>query len=443
MLKLFTIVSCFFCLTALGQNRNEIKINIPESEEIDVNELGKANLQIEVSVEIPKNKDSIVRDIQLKITCDKTKGDNRMVTILTTFISISTEDLKVKDSTSLKRYIYATINADSTLKINNNRLIFIKIESVNSDSMVKFSNNVYLGKLKSSYTIGNNKINISLSLGTNLDFADGLKANSFYSRLSYYNPHLYEYIDSNKLDNKSSEGLKWSSFFGVYGGIYQNRSVSPKDFADPLSIFYNPIEFINGDSIKINKIFAKRKQSIANNNYGLFFSLLLNLLSRETMHSKTFISINPIDLQAVLRRQITNYTYLDSLGVIDTVPRITINDNNRYSEGIEENHFDKYLGLAPFSLSFKNDDFTIYFRVTLFGKHYLDDIARPTNFYHYYLSFRENKFGVRIGAELLGDWNGPTQATPSLNIFVTKQFDLDVLANQTKNYIQSILKGRE
>ncbi len=32
MLKLFTIVSCFFCLTALGQNRNEIKINIPEFE---------------------------------------------------------------------------------------------------------------------------------------------------------------------------------------------------------------------------------------------------------------------------------------------------------------------------------------------------------------------------------------------------------------------------
>jgi len=307
----------------------------------------------------------------------------------------------VKDST-----LTLTIQNDSTI---NSKDDYFDLTLTSKDTFCSNINNQIVEiKEYKDYYLPDNLCNFAV--GTNFDFAEGVKPQSFYAEISTFLPKLFALKKSN-----NERGIKP---FGIYGGIYQNRNLSPD--SSSLSILsYSKLK-INGDSIGFRET-LQRKPVVEINNVGLYFGLTYHVLetSQNDLKFNAYISFHT---ELIHQQRTTTFTYKTIS--IDTLLLNQIPNNARPIDkikNINEINNNYYVGFG-IPIQIKTDNIEFNFRPT-FGSSWVtrEDLK---SFYLYQFSITEKKYGISIGGEYRGIFG---EKETLISISLSKLFSLSKL----------------
>lgn len=390
-----------------------ISVNAPAFLEVDT--LHKANeFDIEVYVFSPMSTDSI-KDVVVKLSAETVDYDNKYLTLSNNRIFVSKAELKA--DTVVKLNIKCEVKVDSTFKLNENKVFLVKVSNFGSNEKIKIETDALIIRAVLSFRTAGGIDGVNFALGANFDLADKVKLNSFYGRLSYFNPVVKDL------------GEKWFKSIGIYGGIYQNKYVS-NETTEPENEYFKVLSIRNDDTLTINRISATRTVKTSYNNYGLLISIPFTFFkSDENQNKKVYLAATFFDFEGVLRKTTDSYTYTTSLSDTFNIKKSDFVQSNTLIDSKTEDHYDKYWGAATLQYSHSRANYKIFIKGALWGLYWQDDIKATHSFYSCYFGITERKFGIRIGGEIKGVYGQPN---PFFNLFLTKAFDLAKLGEGLK-----------
>lgn len=296
-----------------------------------------------------------------------------------------------------KKNLIILIKNDSAENKNGQ---FFKLTLTTKDTVVISNNTLIVEIDEYKYTFNPIKT-CKYAIGANFDFADGIKPNSFYAEISTFQPNL------KKIINKS---------FGFYGGVYQNRNLSPDSIPKSIQSYSR----IKNDTLAISES-IKRKPNVVLNNIGFYFGIMMNLLEGYP-NDKEFNMYGSLYVELIHQRRTTNYTYTTTSS--DTIPLSEVPNNLPPLDRIkskEEINNNYYIGVG-FPIVLKDKDVELSFRPTFGGSWYTGYSTRV--FYLYQFSIIEKKYGICFKGEYRGNFG---QKETLLSISLSKMFDLSKL----------------
>ncbi|MCH8303771.1 MAG: hypothetical protein IIB94_01425 [Candidatus Marinimicrobia bacterium] len=289
-----------------------------------------------------------------------------------------------------------------------------------------------------------------VNIGANLDFIDGIKTNSNYTKLGFFIRDMWknENVDGNEInqardklkDNAiSSPGiLNWLKILlpnGVAGGIFQGKTFADKD----TSTFFSSIDLYSTiDSVLHRTVLTRKTKStteITTKNLGIYFSLVKKI-------GKQIYLLGHSELR---RDEVTTKTQFEH-EIIDTLGTIPVSNFNVFAEGdaVFINPFSGLSALEVPSEIIRSSEIETFFGLGLMldsrGKevdlmvkairmlHSSDSIEQRTS-YLVQFGLIANDIGVQIGGEIRGRNN----SDPNISLHMSKVFSLSKLIDILKN----------
>ncbi|MCW3104464.1 MAG: hypothetical protein JWO09_2904 [Bacteroidetes bacterium] len=417
---LLTLSICIFLYNHLFSTERKDSISIIEIKsfmEIAVDSFQSNRLVIELTLKTPKDSSKVDAPIYLKITANKGLFDNKYLSLETTAIIISEDELKTNKV--IKKIIYGSIRVDETYELNKNKLLSVSVEKFIPNSLVEIPVSSCLVKVQLLHKKKPSKDGVSFALGSNFDLADKTQLNSFYGSLSYFKPNV--------IHRERNNGPVYH--LGIYGGIYQNKFITQKT-TEIEKEHYQLLASYNNDSVQVKKSFTSKTTIISNNNYGLLISLPFTVYANVNSSSKQYISFTPIDFEALLRKETTSYEYTSSSkDTIFNTHRSSVPDTSLIQDVTIKNNFDKYWGTLTLQYSYSGSSFRVFMKSTPCGLYWRNNDGKTSLYYSFFFSITEKNFGLRIGGEFKGIYGNPE---PYFNLFITKAFDFSAIGKAIK-----------
>lgn len=275
---------------------------------------------------------------------------------------------------------------------------------------------------------------LRFSLGANLDFGEGLKANSFYGRLSHWAPSFAGAIP--RAVPKDGLTLTWAQRLGFYGGVYGNNFQQATQERLRQGSFYDILEFPRADSVRLMRQGRTESSDATFQNLGAFISFPYTVFAKGgSDRTSTFVSIAPLPYEGIWERQTETFKYTDLPGVPDTamyhvalLDTLETNGQTGDRRYLARNTrrstpFHTYLGLGDLLMSWHESRMTVLARLIPYGWHFSPGSnTRP--FFNLYFT-ATHQMGLRMGVDLRKDYGS---APALINVFLTKDFDLKTLS---------------
>ncbi|REJ81321.1 MAG: hypothetical protein DWQ44_09715 [Bacteroidetes bacterium] len=393
---------------------------------LELNNKSKNYFDIPIKAIKPLNNSSI-KDVILKITIDTlTFPDSKKLILFNDLIAIDSLEFILNDTIS--KFIRGYVLVDTTFYNNQNKLFkfTVKKHFTNSHSD-EIQSTIIVQAISSTESPGTSENvsqtkstsdQVSLAIGTNLDLADGADKLSFYGRISFFDPIVFDTISS------LFKSKTWKPFkkIGIYGAVYQNRFTTLIQ-TTPEQEYYKVSAIYNNDSLRINRTFGSQKTTKRFDNYGLVMSLPITIsvnLNSKPKHNRYF-SVTPFDFEVLLRKAITEYSYTNSASDTIYINKTELNTKILALDQTTEDFVDKYWGFITFQYSMSGVNYKVFIKSTPLGMYWHDDKTTKYGFYSFYFQFTENNLGLRVGGEFKGVY---AKAKPYFNLFITKSINL-------------------
>lgn len=247
--------------------------------------------------------------------------------------------------------------------------------------------------------------NMSIAMGANFDFANGIDAKSLYAKLEFFEPRL----------------LYWGKGFGLglYCGLYQSKYIS-SDLSDSLRSF----DVISQSNTKISFLDNKinHKQTTTVDFVDLFISFPLCGFQSDKLgifYSPEFEikRINQHIDQAYTTTSTTTYKDTSVIFYDNFIKKQNILD--KYQKNNDTQYYDKHIGYLNFILTYKDNSKSIFLSSTLLGWH-----IRRGPYYQYKFDIVENKYKIALGGEFSGIYK---TSELYMGIHLSKLFNLSAL----------------
>lgn len=268
----------------------------------------------------------------------------------------------------------------------------------------------------STTTSINDDITVTLSLGSNLDLAEGLKLNSFYGRLSAVK---HNFLQSQKGWIRKNVLSK----MGIYGAVYQNNYITENKQELPPAYYYSFIQKQSPTEFQFERSYSKIKIQKTYKNVGLILTFPFNITNhnRQINDPINNFFFTPLDFEAVLTRETINGEY--NTLYKDTIVTANFKFDSLLTEYKQSKDFvDYYWNFTNFQYLFKGNDYEVFIKMTPLSLNWKGGEARSHTGYGFYFGVIEKSFNIRIGGEFKGVYGDPN---PFYNLFITKSFKLN------------------
>jgi hypothetical protein len=338
------------------------------------------------------------KDIQIKVNIETTKNNDRIIFF---------DNFKTLKNSLKNDSIIFVIKNDSIIREKNRDVYTL---TLSSEDEVSFRRNEIVVEIDDFKDIYLSNGAYKFSLGTNFDFADGVKPMSLYAELSTFYPDLIPLKNSQK--RKSIRSL------GIYGGVYQNRYISQD--SNTVNVIFHRGLIIQNDTVELKESYI-RKKKVQINNLGFYFGGLLQLFN-SSKGDYDFNSYLSLHFELLQQKAITNYSF-ESVS-IDTIfnstEKLEITPFKLPTQSFNYNNL-CYIGLG-LPMQVKNDKVELNF-CPCFGEGWINH-GKLQLFYLYKFSFAEYKYGICIGGEFRGFFG---HESTSISLYLSKLLDISKL----------------
>jgi hypothetical protein len=319
-------------------------------------------------------------------------------------------DHKAKDATVVKQIIIEIMSDDSTM-MDKSLLIFFS-QIIKNDSVHFIRDSFRINILKTTESL--NSGGVRLSVGTNLDFKDGIVANSFYGRLSFFKQFATSTNDIPRILLNNSKYITVNGInclinhLGLYTGVYQNRFITTEN-SSQVEV-YHPLKYLNSDTLNARKISGTQRTKSSITNYGVFMTLPYTWLRNKNEQSSISFTASFVNAEIILQMVAEEYTYSDTNSINVKIRSEYLNSNNlkpKYDLDKQSKTFyreESYLSFTNFGYTYINKYIHLFFSAEPFGYHYSSNSGNWSKYFKFYLTVTETKLGLRIGADFRGDY---------------------------------------